>query len=187
MEASQFSHVDDTILSDKLSDSLGHTAKPSHWSSRLNRLVLLVVFILGSVIGYWLVTDNDLNSGVQLIELNEENTASVSDVFSHELRLSANSDISSSSLEGPPPLSKLPEGSAQKIILLNQSISSDQTHLSYLPDPGLLERSEYGLIPKRDKDGRLPMHVYARKPDTQGLFGCFPHCSDCGGYWNQPD
>ena len=43
--------------------------------------------------------------------------------------------------------------------------------LAHLPDPELIERGATGVIPKRSADGRKPMDVYAREPDTTGNFG----------------
>lgn len=43
--------------------------------------------------------------------------------------------------------------------------------LAHLPDPELIERHANGPLPKRSADGRRPMHVYAREPDTSGNFG----------------
>lgn len=43
--------------------------------------------------------------------------------------------------------------------------------LAHLPDPELVERGAIGVIPKRSKDGRRPMDVYGREPDTTGNFG----------------
>lgn len=43
--------------------------------------------------------------------------------------------------------------------------------LAHLPDPELIERGATGVIPKRSSDGRKPMDVYAREPDTTGNFG----------------
>lgn len=39
------------------------------------------------------------------------------------------------------------------------------------PDPALLEEGATGVIPKRAEDGRRPMDVYARQPNTTGNFG----------------
>ncbi|WP_075995627.1 divergent polysaccharide deacetylase family protein [Salaquimonas pukyongi] len=43
--------------------------------------------------------------------------------------------------------------------------------LAHLPDPELVERGATGAIPRRSHDGRKPMDVYAREPDTTGNFG----------------
>lgn len=43
--------------------------------------------------------------------------------------------------------------------------------LAHLPDPELVERGATGVIPQRGPDGRRPMDVYAREPDTTGNFG----------------
>ena len=43
--------------------------------------------------------------------------------------------------------------------------------LAHLPDPDLIERGATGVIPRRSADGRKPMDVYAREPDTTGNFG----------------
>lgn len=42
---------------------------------------------------------------------------------------------------------------------------------AHLPDPDLIEKGATGGIPKRSADGRRPMDVYAREPDTTGNFG----------------
>lgn len=42
---------------------------------------------------------------------------------------------------------------------------------AHFPDPDLLESGATGSIPKRSEDGRRPMDVYAREPDTTGNFG----------------
>ncbi|MCB1384518.1 MAG: divergent polysaccharide deacetylase family protein [Nitratireductor sp.] len=43
--------------------------------------------------------------------------------------------------------------------------------LAHLPDPDLAEQGATGVVPKRGPDGRRPMDVYAREPDTTGNFG----------------
>ena len=43
--------------------------------------------------------------------------------------------------------------------------------LAHLPDPDLIERGATGVIPRRSADGRKPMDVYAREPETTGNFG----------------
>lgn len=43
--------------------------------------------------------------------------------------------------------------------------------LAHLAEPELLEEGATGAIPKRGPDGRRPMDVYAREPDTTGNFG----------------
>jgi hypothetical protein len=43
--------------------------------------------------------------------------------------------------------------------------------LAHLPDPELVEQSDYGDLPKRSSDGLRPMDVYSRPPDTEGNFG----------------
>lgn len=43
--------------------------------------------------------------------------------------------------------------------------------LAHLPEPGLVEEGPSGPLPVRSEDGRRPMDVYARPPDTTGNFG----------------
>lgn len=43
--------------------------------------------------------------------------------------------------------------------------------LAHLPDPDLSEKGATGIIPRISPDGRRPMDVYAREPDTTGNFG----------------
>lgn len=42
---------------------------------------------------------------------------------------------------------------------------------SHLPEKDLSEKTANGVLPKISNDGRRPMDVYAREPDTQGNFG----------------
>lgn len=43
--------------------------------------------------------------------------------------------------------------------------------MAHLPEPGLVEEGPSGPLPVRSEDGRRPMDVYARSPDTTGNFG----------------
>ena len=49
--------------------------------------------------------------------------------------------------------------------------SSSQTRLATAPDPGLIERSRIGLLPRIGADGRRPAQVYARPADPPKATG----------------
>jgi polysaccharide deacetylase 2 family uncharacterized protein YibQ len=54
---------------------------------------------------------------------------------------------------------------------LPETTARQESILAHLPDEGLVEKTSYGDLPKRGDDGRRPMDVYAREPDTTGNFG----------------
>jgi polysaccharide deacetylase 2 family uncharacterized protein YibQ len=43
--------------------------------------------------------------------------------------------------------------------------------LAHMPDPELVEKGAFGIIPKRSADGQRPLDVYSRLPATEGNFG----------------
>ena len=54
---------------------------------------------------------------------------------------------------------------------LPETTARQESGLAHLPDEDLVERTSYGDLPRRGDDGRRPMDVYAREPDTTGNFG----------------
>ncbi|MGB7335471.1 MAG: divergent polysaccharide deacetylase family protein [Salaquimonas sp.] len=64
-----------------------------------------------------------------------------------------------------------PNGSIAVPKLRPPEVKPQEIGLAHLPDPDLIEKGATGVIPKRGSDGRRPMDVYAREPDTTGNFG----------------
>ncbi len=78
----------------------------------------------------------------------------------------------------PAPVGRLqelqPDGAIADPVVTALPISRDgqrRNRLSHLPDPALVETSAHGPLPVIAADGRRPLDVYARAPDTDGNFG----------------
>ena len=63
-----------------------------------------------------------------------------------------------------------PDGSIEPKVPAPE-IKRQELGLAHLPDPQLIEKGASGVIPKRGPDGRRPMDVYSRQPETEGNFG----------------
>lgn len=73
--------------------------------------------------------------------------------------------------DAPPIAEMVPDGTLIEKIPVPTPSRRQAAGLAHLPDPGLVERIDQGLLPKRSADGLRPMNVYSRLPDTEGNFG----------------
>jgi len=86
--------------------------------------------------------------------------------------LSDQAETQESSGTGEPGLTELePNGSIAVPKPRPPRAEPQEIGLAHLPDPDFVERGATGVIPRRSDDGRRPMDIYSREPDTSGNFG----------------